>query len=164
MVSKLWLKLSSLDPENRIEAQIVDDNPAITKMIACKDYELGVSDKVYVDDAEATSAIVTVVTTLEKATSSDGSFYTVIPEDSWIHSNPTAVETNTYDGTNHSTPGKKYVLTFTLDKNDAQEESRTGKITVKSGDLMLTAQIIQKGKDFKRDHGRLVELWDDRIN
>lgn len=148
------------DPENRIEAQIVDDNPAITKMIACKDYELGVSDKVYVDDAEATSAIVTVVTTLEKATSSDGSFYTVTPEDSWIHSNPTAVETNTYDGTNHSTPGKKYVLTFTLDKNDAQEESRTGKITVKSGDLMLTAQIIQKGKDFKRDHGRLVELWD----
>ena len=147
-------------PENRIEAQIVDDNPAITKMIACKDYELGVSDKVYVDDAEATSAIVTVVTTLEKATSSDGRFYTVTPEDSWIHSNPTAVETNTYDGTNHSTQGKKYVLTFTLDKNDAQEESRTGKITVKSGDLMLTAQIIQKGKDFKRDDQRPVELWD----
>ena len=146
-------------PENRIEAQIVDDNPAINKMIACKDYELGVSDKVYVD-AEATSAIVTVVTTLEKATSSDGSFYTVTPEDSWIHSNPTAVETNTNDGTNHSTPGKKYVLTFTLDKNDTQEESRTGTITVKSGDLMLTAQIIQKGKDFKRDHGRLVELLD----
>ena len=147
-------------PENRIEAQIVDDNPAITQMIACKDYELGVSDKVYVDDAEATSAIVTVVTTLEKATSSDGRFYTVTPEDSWIHSNPTAVETNTNDGTNHSTPGKKYVLTFTLDKNDAQEESRTGKITVKSGDLMLTAQIIQKGKDFKRDDGRPVTLLD----
>ena len=150
-------------PENRIEAQIVDDNPAITKMIACKDYELGVSDKVYVDDAEATSAIVTVVTTLEKATSSDGSFYTVTPEDSWIHSNPTAVETNTYDGTNHSTPGKKYVLTFTLDKNDAQEESRTGKITVKSGDLMLTAQIIQKGYDFKRDDHRPVTLLDGSI-
>lgn len=147
-------------PENRIEAQIVDDNPAITKMIACKDYELGVSDKVYVDDAEATSAIVTVVTTLGKATSSDGRFYTVTPEDSWIHSNPTAVETNTNDGTNHSTPGKKYVLTFTLDKNDTQEESRTGKITVKSGDLMLTAQIIQKGKDFKRDDHRPVALWD----
>ncbi len=146
-------------PENRIEAQIVDDNPAITKMIACKNYELGVSDKVYVD-AEATSAKVTVVTTLEEATSSDGSFYTVTPEDSWIHSNPTAVETNTNDGTNHSTPGKKYVLTFTLDKNDAQEESRTGKITVKSGDLMLTAQIIQKGKDFKRDDGRPVTLLD----
>lgn len=146
-------------PENRIEAQIVDDNPAITKMIACKDYELGVSDKVYVD-AEATSAKVTVVTTLEEATSSDGSFYTVTPEDSWIHSNPTAVKTNTNDGTNHSTYGKKYVLTFTLDKNDAQEESRTGKITVKSGDLMLTAQIIQKGYDFKRDDHRPVELWD----
>lgn len=146
-------------PENRIEAQIVDDNPAITKMIACKDYELGVSDKVYVD-AEATSAIVTVVTTLEEATSSDGSFYMVTPEDSWIHSNPTAVETNTNDGTNHSTQGKKYVLTFTLDKNDAQEESRTGTITVKSGDLMLTAQIIQKGYDFKRDNHRPVTLLD----
>ena len=149
-------------PENRMEAQIVDDNPAITKMIACKNYELGVSDKVYVD-AEATSAIVTVVTTLQKATSSDGSFYTVTPEDSWIHSNPTAVETNTNDGTNHSTQGKKYVLTFTLDKNDAQEESRTGTITVKSGDLMLTAQIIQKGYDFKRDVGRPVTLLDGSI-
>lgn len=146
-------------PENRIEAQIVDDNPVITKMIACKDYELGVSDKVYVD-AEATSANVTVVTTLKEATSSDGSFYTVTPEDSWIHSNPTAVETNTNDGTNHSTQGKKYVLTFTLDKNDAQEESRTGTITVKSGDLMLTAQIIQKGYDFKRDNHRPVTLLD----
>lgn len=150
-------------PENRIEAQIVDDNPAITKMIACKDYELGVSDKVYVD-AEATSANVTVVTTLKEATSSDGSFYTVTPEDSWIHSNPTAVETNTNDGTNHSTQGKKYVLTFTLDKNDAQEESRTGTITVKSGDLMLTAQIIQKGYDFKRDNHRPVTLLDGSIS
>lgn len=147
-------------PENRIEAQIVDDNPAITKMIACKNYELGVSDKVYVD-AEATSAKVTVVTTLEEATSSDGSFYTVTPEDSWIHSNPTAVKTNTNDGTNLSTQGKKYVLTFTLDQNDAQEESRTGTITFKSGDLMLTAQIIQKGYDFKRDNDRPVTLWDE---
>lgn len=146
-------------PENRIEAQIVDDNPAITKMIACKDYELGVSDKVYVD-AEATSAKVTVVTTLQEATSSDGSFYTVTPVDSWIHTNPTAVETNTNDGTNKSTQGKKYVLTFTIDKNDAQEESRTGTLTVKSGDLVLTAQIIQKGYDFKRDDQRLVSLWD----
>ena len=152
-------------PENRIEAQIVDDNPAITKMIACKDYELGVSDKVYVD-AEATSAKVTVVTTLQEATSSDGSFYTVTPGpgDSWIHSNPTAVETNTNDETNHSTQGKKYVLTFTLDKNDAQEESRTGKITVKSGDLTLTAQIIQKGYDFKRDDDRPVTLLDGSIS
>lgn len=147
-------------PENRIEAQIVDDNPAITKMIACKDYELGVSDKVYVD-AEATSANVTVVTTLKEATSSDGSFYTVTPEKSWIHPNPTVVETSTNDGTNYSTQGKKYVLTFTIDKNDAQEESRTGTITVSSGDLTLTAQIIQKGYDFKRDDNRLVTLWDE---
>ena len=147
------------EPENRLVAEVVDDNPTITKMIACKDYELGVSDKVYVA-AEAIHAKVTVVTTLEKATSSAGSFYTVTPEDSWIHINPTVVETNTNDGTNHSTQGKKYVLTFTIDKNDAQEESRTGTITVSSGDLTLTAQIIQKGYDFKRDNHRLVALWD----
>lgn len=149
------------DPENRLEAEVVDDNPTITKMIACKDYELGVSDKVYVD-AKAESAKVTVVTTLKKATSSDGSFYTVTrgDEDSWIHTNPTAVETKTNDGTNHSTQGKKYVLTFTIDKNDAQEESRTGTITVSSGDLTLTAQIIQKGYDFKRDDQRRVTLLD----
>ena len=147
------------EPENRLVVEVVDDNPTITKMIACKDYELGVSDKVYVD-AEAESAKVTVVTTLEKATSSDGSFYTVTPEDSWIHINPTVVETNTNDGTNHSTQGKKYVLTFTIDKNDAQEESRTGTITVSSGDLTLTAQIIQKGYDFKRDNQRRVTLLD----
>lgn len=147
------------EPENRLVAEVVDDNPTITKMIACKDYELGVSDKVTVD-AEATSAIVTVVTTLNEATSSDGSFYTVTPEKSWIHPNPTVVETSTNDGTNYSTQGKKYVLTFTIDKNDAQEESRTGTITVSSGDLTLTAQIIQKGYDFKRDDNRLVTLWD----
>lgn len=149
------------EPENRLVAEVVDDNPTITKMIACKDYELGVSDKVYVD-AEANSAIVTVVTTLNAATSSDGSFYTVTREDkdSWIHTNPAVVETNTNDGTNKSTQGKKYVLTFTIDENNAQEESRTGTITVKSGDLTLTAQIIQKGYDFKRDDNRLVTLLD----
>ena len=147
------------EPENRLVAEVVDDNPTITKMIACKDYELGVSDKVYVD-AEAESAKVTVVTTLNKATSSDGSFYTVTPENNWIHINPTVVKTNTNDGTNHSTQGKKYVLTFTIDKNDNQEESRTGTITVSSGDLTLTAQIIQKGYDFKRSDSRPVTLWD----
>lgn len=147
------------EPENRLVAEVVDDNPTITKMIACKDYELGVSDKVTVD-AEAESAKVTVVTTLNEATSSDGSFYTVTPENSWIHPNPSVVKTNTNDGTNHSTQGKKYVLTFTIDKNDAQEESRTGTITVSSGDLTLTAQIIQKGYDFKRDNQRQVTLWD----
>lgn len=145
------------EPENRLVVDVVDDNPTITKMIACKDYELGVSDKVYVD-AEATSAKVTVVTTLKAATCSDGSFYTVTPEVSWIHPNPTVAVTNTNDGTNHSTPGKKYVLTFTIDENNAQEESRIGPITVKSGDLTLTAQIIQKGYDFKRDDNRRVTL------
>lgn len=32
------------EPENRLVADVIDDNPVITNMIACKDYELGVSD------------------------------------------------------------------------------------------------------------------------
>ena len=148
-------------PENRIEAEIVDDNPAITKMIACKDYELGVSDTVFVG-ATTPEAKVTVVTTLDQATSSDGNFYHLSIKNSWIH-NPTVVELQTNDGSNQSTQGKKYVLTFPLDENKMQENARTGKITVTSGDLSLTVQIVQKGYDFKRDNQCPVTLLDGSI-
>ncbi len=58
-------------PENRLEVEVRDDNPEITQMIACKDYELGVSDYQEIN-ANTTEATVTIVTTLPKATSSDG--------------------------------------------------------------------------------------------
>lgn len=148
-------------PENRIEAEIVDDNPAITKMIACKDYELGVSDTVFVG-ATTPEAKVTVVTTLDQATSSDGNFYHLSIKNSWIH-NPTVVESQTNDGSNQSTQGKKYVLTFPLDENKMQENARTGNITVTSGDLSLTVQIVQKGYDFKRDNQCPVTLLDGSV-
>lgn len=48
-------------------ADVVDDNPAITNMIACKDYELGVSDNLSLK-ATATEAKITLVTTLKSAT------------------------------------------------------------------------------------------------
>lgn len=54
------------DPENRLEADVVDDNPAIYNMIACKDYELGVSDNLSLK-AKVTEAKITLVTTLESA-------------------------------------------------------------------------------------------------
>lgn len=63
-------------PENRVEVEVRDDNPEITRMIACKDYELGVSDYQEVD-ASTTEATVTIVTTLPKATSSDSALYSV---------------------------------------------------------------------------------------
>ena len=70
-------------PENRLEVEVRDDNPEITRMIACKDYELGVSDYPEIN-ANTTEAIVTIVTTLPKATSSDGALYSVKRNNSWI--------------------------------------------------------------------------------
>ena len=54
------------EPENRLVADVVDDNPVITNMIACKDYELGVCDDVSLVAAK-TDATITLVTTLKSA-------------------------------------------------------------------------------------------------
>ena len=72
-------------PENRIEVDIVDDNPAITNMIACKDYELGVSDNLSLKATDA-KANITLVTTLKSATSADDKLYgvSINPAGSWI--------------------------------------------------------------------------------
>ena len=146
-------------PENRIEAEIVDDNPAITKMIACKDYELGVSDDLSVKAtaAEATEAIkatITLVTTLSSATSADGKLYgvSINPADSWITFDKDDVtETKLPESESKSSPGMKYVLTFTLAPNTESEDPRTGTVTISSGDLKLDVKITQAGFDFMRD-------------
>lgn len=137
-------------PENRIEVEIKDDNPAITKMIACKDYELGVCDDQSVN-AIATEATITLVTTLSSATSTDGKLYEVKinSEDSWIKSDPRISETEIPE-TETSSSGKKYVLTFTLDRN-IHETPRTGTVTISSGDLKLDVKITQAVFDFMRD-------------
>lgn len=147
-------------PENRIEAQIVDDNPAITKMIACKDYELGVSDDLSVKAtaAEATEEIkatITLVTTLSSATSADDELYGVSinpPANSWIKFNKDkdVKETKLPESGSKSSPGMKYVLTFTLAPN-IDETPRTGTVTISSGDLKLDVKITQAGYDFMRD-------------
>ena len=137
-------------PENRIETEIKDDNPAIFNMIACKDYELGVCDDQSVN-ATATEATITLVTTLSSATSTDGKLYEVKinSEDSWIKSDPLISETEIPE-TETSSSGKKYVLTFTLDPN-IHETPRTGTVTISSGDLKLDVKITQAGFDFMRD-------------
>lgn len=148
-------------PENRIEVEIKDDNPAITKMIACKDYELGVCDDQSVN-ATATEATITLVTTLSSATSTDGKLYEVKinSEDSWIKSDPLISETEIPE-TETSSSGKKYVLRFTLDQN-IHETPRTGTVTIFSGDLKLDVKITQGGFDFMRDDpNRKVIMYED---
>lgn len=137
-------------PENRIEAEIKDDNPAITKMIACKDYELGVCDDQSVE-ATAAEATITFVTTLSSATSADDKLYgiEINSKDSWIKSNPQTSESEISE-TKTSSSGKKYVLKFTLEPN-IHETPRTGTVTISSGDLKLDVKITQGGFDFMRD-------------
>lgn len=148
-------------PENRIEAEIKDDNPAITRMIACKDYELGVCDDQPVK-ATATEATITFVTTLSSATSADDKLYgiEINSEDSWIKSNPQTSELEISE-TKTSSSGKKYVLKFTLNSN-IQETPRTGTVTISSGDLKLDVKITQGGFDFMRDDpNRKVIMYKD---
>ena len=144
-------------PENRLEVEVRDDNPEITRMIACKDYELGVSDYQEVD-ASTTEATVTIVTTLPNATSSDDKLYGVKRNNSWI----TACDQETVNDipeTSRSSKGKKYTLKLTLEKNDQTENPRTGTITVTSGDLSLDITIKQTGFDFrKKDPARTVTM------
>lgn len=148
-------------PENRIEAEIKDDNPAITRMIACKDYELGVCDDQPVK-ATATEATITFVTTLSSATSADDKLYgiEINSKDSWIKSNPQTSELEISE-TKTSSSGKKYVLTFTLEPN-IHETPRPGTVTISSGDLKLDVKITQAGYDFMRDDPeRKVSMYKD---
>ena len=136
-------------PENRLEVEVRDDNPEITRMIACKDYELGVSDCPEIN-ANTTEATVTIVTTLPKATSSDGKLYGVKENNAWITAWQQETE-NDISETSRSSKGKKYTLKLTLQKNNQSENPRTGIITVTSGDLSLDITIKQTGFDFRKD-------------
>ena len=136
-------------PENRLEVEVRDDNPEITQMIACKDYELGVSDYQEIN-ANTTEATVTIVTTLPKATSSDGKLYGVKRNNSWITACQQETE-NDISETSRSSKGKKYTLKLTLEKNNQSKNPRTGTITVTSGDLSLDITIKQAGFDFRKD-------------
>lgn len=161
-------------PENRIEAEIVDDNPAITRMIACKDYELGVCDDQSVNATAAIAtedvkATITLVTTLSSATSADDKLYGVSinpPADSWITFDKDKVtETKLSESESKSSPGMKYVLTFTLAPN-FQETPRTGTVTISSGDLKLDVKITQAGYDFMRDdpNRRVIMYKDNNVS
>lgn len=136
-------------PENRMKVDIIDDNPNITDMIACKDYHLGVSDQVSAAWNESTTA--TLVTTIK-----DGSWEVESKDVDWIGQISTTETIDIPDAPN-LTSGKKYRLSIPLTENRYQEETREGHVVVRSGDLTRTITVTQKGKDFKR-YDRTVKL------
>lgn len=136
-------------PENRMKVDVIDDNPNITDMIACKDYHLGVSDQVSAAWNESTTA--TLVTTIK-----DGSWEVESKDVGWIGQIST-IETIDIPDAPNLTSGKKYRLSIPLTENRYQEETREGHVVVRSGDLTRTITITQKGKDFKR-YDRTVKL------
>lgn len=146
------------DPENRLEADVVDDNPAIYNMIACKDYELGVSDNLSLK-AKDIVAKITLVTTLESA-----KYDVNFKKDSWIKGYTQVGEgiTTPESGSGSlSSSGTKYLLKFTLDPN-IDETPRTEMVTISSGDLKLDVKITQGGFDFIRDDpNRKVIMYKD---
>ena len=141
------------DPENRLEADVVDDNPAITNMIACKDYELGVSDNLSLK-ATVEKAKITLVTTLKSAKY----VVNIDSKDTWIKRYDQEGEgITTPESGRRSSSGKKYILEFTLVPNP-DETPRTGTVTISSGDLKLDVKITQDGFDFMRDPSRQVKM------
>lgn len=154
------------EPENRLKVTVVDDNPEIFDMIACKDYELGVCGTQTVD-ASSTTAPITLVTNLKEDDAKDGKLYKVeISNDakSWItECTENSKSTTTPTSPDESAPkGTKFVLNLTLTANNKSEEPREGTITITSGDLKRTIKIHQEGYDFKRADDRqvLIKLKD----
>lgn len=146
------------DPENRLEADVVDDNPAITNMIACKDYELGVSDNLSLK-ATDTKARITLVTTLKSA-----KYDVNFKKDSWIKGYIQVGEgiKTPVIGSLSKPDGQKYILEFTLDPNIHETPRRPETVTISSGDLKLDVKITQAGYDFMRDDpNRKVIMYKD---
>lgn len=157
-------------PENRLKVTVVDDNPQIVDMIACKDYELGVCGTQTVVAANGKDPIIvpiTLVTNLKEDDAKDGKLYKAeISNDakSWItECTENSKSTTTPTSPDESAPkGTKFVLNLTLVANNKSEEPREGTITITSGDLKRTILIHQEGYDFKRADDRqvLIKLKD----
>lgn len=155
------------DPENRLKVTVVDDNPEIVDMIACKDYELGVCGTQTVAATNGRdltiTAPITLVTNLKAENTTDNNLYKVeisSKANSWITGyTKESVSTTTPTSPDESAPkGTKFVLNLTLTANNKSEEPREGTITITSGDLKRTILIHQEGYDFKRADDRQVVM------
>lgn len=149
--------------ENRLTVEVVDDNPPIVNMIACKDYELGVCGKQTVL-GNAEEATITFVTTKPK--DSDYNGLSVVSNDSWI----TVPDDNTLQASYIDLPatagdsklsstGRLYTIKLTLSQN-YESAAHAGTVTITSGDLSRVVEIEQLGYDFRTDRYRIVQMRD----
>lgn len=136
-------------PENRLSVVVVDDNPPIVDMIACKDYELGVCGKQTVL-GNAEEATITFVTTKPDFK------YSVKSNTEWITVSPTATVVE-LPSSGHSSSSRLYTIKLTLSKN-YQSAAHTGIVTITSGDLSRSVEITQLGYDFRTDPNRIVQI------
>lgn len=151
--------------ENRLSVEVVDDNPPIVDMIACKDYELGVcaGQEVKGKDLIATISFVTT-----KPEGRDYNDFSVVSNDpSWITVPSDYKSTATYIdlptsassivGGQFSSKCRLYTMNLTL-KENFKSDAHTGSVTIKYGDLSLNVKIKQLGYDFRTDSNRLVQI------
>ena len=138
-------------PENRLSVVVVDDNPPIVNMIACKDYELGVCGKQTVLGKEKTAKITFVTTKPDFK-------YNVKLNAYWItgYKEKESVVLPTSAG-HHSLTGRLYTIELTLTEN-YESDAHTGIVTITSGDLSRSVEITQLGYDFRTDPNRIVQI------
>lgn len=140
-------------PENRLSVVVVDDNPPIVNMIACKDYELGVCGKQTVLGKEKTATITFVTTKPDFK-------YNVKLNADWItdykEKESVVLPTSAVDG-HHSSAGRLYTIELTLTEN-YESAAHTGIVTITSGDLSRSVEITQLGYDFRTDPNRIVQI------
>ena len=139
-------------PENRLSVVVVDDNPPIVDMIACKDYELGVCGKQTVD-GNVLKATVTFVTTNKPDFK-----YNVKSNAGWITGYTETASADLPTTAGHPSPtGRLYTIELSLTEN-FESSAHTGTVTITSGDLSLDVEITQLGYDFRHDEKRKVQI------
>ena len=145
-------------PENGLSVEVVDDNPLIVNMIACKDYELGVCGKQTVL-GNAEEATITFVTTKPKDSEYNG--LSVVSNDSWITVPDNDKLSASYIDlpTTAGETGRLYTIKLTLSQN-YQSTAHAGTVTITSGDLSREVEITQLGYDFRADKNRTVRIRD----
>ena len=138
-------------PENGLSVVVVDDNPPIVDMIACKDYALGVCGKQTVK-GNAKTATISFVTTKPDFK------YNVKLNADWItgYKQTESVFLPTSAG-HHLSTGTLYTIELSLTEN-FESAAHAGTVTITLGDLSLDVEITQLGYDFRTDQNRIVQI------
>lgn len=138
--------------ENRLTVEVVDDNPPIVNMIACKDYELGVCDKQTVKGNAGTATISFVTTKPDFK-------YNVKWNADWITGYKETKSVVLPTSAEHPSTGTLYTIDLTLTAN-CQSAAQSDIVTITSGDLSREVEIKQLGYDFRTDKNRIVQIRD----